>query len=111
MKNYTLKPAQPTQNDALTLQSIDESLSLLGEASKSAIYYHLEHSCGMKKTDILSRSEEFYAFLESVFGSAAAPLQKVLFKKPHQKTRHSHRAVQLSKFIAVNSAFTQNVVA
>ncbi len=111
MKSYTSKPTQSTQNDALTYQSIDESLSILGEASKSAIYYHLEHSYGMKKTDIVGRSEEFYSFLESIFGSAAAPLQTLLFKRANQKTRRTRRAVHFCNFIPVNTVYTQNVVA
>lgn len=53
--------------DKLLLAAVDEGLSILGESSKKAIYFHLERNFGIKKDEIPSKVEVFSEALEQIF--------------------------------------------
>jgi hypothetical protein len=110
MNDYsTPKPVRTLQSvDMLMLNSIDEALSLLGEAPKSAIYFHLEHSFGIKKTDILFHTEEFYDVLERIFGVSTIQLQTLFLRKLRQKMGASCLVVPTADYLTVRAAYNQN---
>lgn len=74
------------------LEAIDEGLSLLGESSKQALYFHLEKTFKMNRLDIPYRIEEFTDAVEKIFGSGAKILEiqimKCLFKKVGYTFKH-----------------------
>jgi hypothetical protein len=84
------KPIRPTQGfDKLLLESVDETLSVLGEEPKSTFYKLLDCKFAMKQSEIAFRAEEFNGILEDVFGSGAAHLQLFLVKRLQQKIVNS----------------------
>ena len=78
--------------EEVLLEAIDEGLSLLGESSKHAVYFHLEKTFKMNRLDIPYRIEEFTDAVEKIFGSGAKILEiqimKCLFKKVGYKFKH-----------------------
>jgi len=74
------------------LEAIDEGLSLLGESSKQAIYFHLEKTFKMNRVDIPYRIEEFTDAIEKIFGTGAKILEiqimRCLFKKVGYTFKH-----------------------
>ena len=82
------------------LEAIDEGLSLLGESSKQAIYFHLEKTFNMNRLDIPYRIEEFIDAIEKIFGSGAKILEiqimKCLFNKVGYTFRYYPRQKSLT---------------
>ena len=78
--------------EEVLLEAIDEGLSLLGESSKQAVYFHLEKTFKMNRVDIPYRIEEFTDAVEKIFGSGAKILEiqimKCLFKKVGYTFKH-----------------------
>jgi hypothetical protein len=60
---------------------IDESLSLLGEPGKAAVYFHLENSFDLKKDEIPIKLEKFADAIQSVFGQGSELLEAMIVKK------------------------------
>jgi hypothetical protein len=78
--------AEKTQNfEELLQQAVDEGLSVLGESSKQALYFHLEKTFKMNRQDIPYRIEEFTDAVEKIFGRGARIIEiqimKSLFKR------------------------------
>ncbi len=69
--------------DQLLLEAIDEGLSSLGEAGKTAIYFYLEGCCDIKKQEITSRLSDFSNGLERIFGLAARHLEILFMQNLH----------------------------
>lgn len=84
----------------LLLEAVDESLSTLGEASKKAIYYHLQESFNIARQEIPEKTDEFAFAIEKMFGEGAKLLEiqimKGLYKKTHGTLKHYHRKEELS---------------
>jgi hypothetical protein len=78
--------------EEVLLEAIDEGLSLLGESSKQAVYFHLEKTFKMNRVDIPYRIEEFTDAIEKIFGTGAKILEiqimKCLFKKVGYSFKH-----------------------
>jgi hypothetical protein len=78
--------------EEVLMEAIDEGLSLLGESSKQAIYFHLEKTFKMNRVDIPYRIEEFTDAIEKIFGTGAKILEiqimKCLFKKVGSTFKH-----------------------
>lgn len=86
---------QETENKKFAkvlLEAIDEGLSLLGDSSKEAVYFHLEKSFNMNRMDIPYRIEDFVGAIEKLFGAGAKILEihimKCLFKKVDYNFKH-----------------------
>jgi len=82
----------PTQKDRtnfnrLLLEAIDETLSCLGENSKTATYIRLETTFKIKKKEIPNKIDDFSGALESLFGLGAKVLEIMLMKRLHDKVR------------------------
>jgi len=50
------------------LECLDKGLSSIGESSRQALYWHIEHTYGVKRDDIPLHPDKFQASLESLFG-------------------------------------------
>jgi hypothetical protein len=83
---------KPQNFEEVLLEAIDEGLSVLGESSKQALYFHLEKTFKMNRRDIPYRIEEFTDAVEKIFGKGARILEiqimKSLFKKVGYKFKH-----------------------
>jgi len=81
-----------TKFEEVLLEAIDEGLSLLGESSKHAVYFHLEKAFKMNRLDIPYRIEDFTDAIEKLFGPGAKILEiqimKHLFKKVGYNFKH-----------------------
>jgi hypothetical protein len=71
----------------LLLEAIDETLSCLGESSKTATYCHLETVFSIKKEQIPNMIDDFSRALESLFGLGAKFLEIMFMKSLHAKVR------------------------
>jgi hypothetical protein len=62
-----------SQNNAeqRILECLDKGLSSIGESSRQALYWHIEHAYGVKRDEIPRNAEKFQASLESLFGSGS----------------------------------------
>jgi len=83
LENLTSKRRQ--RFNRLLLKAVDEALSSLGEASKKAIYFHLEKSFNIKKREIPQKIEEFANAIEKIFGLGATFLEVLIMKKLYEK--------------------------
>jgi len=52
----------------LLLEAVDEALSILGETSKSAIFFFIKEKFGLRKEAIPHNLEEFSNALRTIFG-------------------------------------------
>jgi hypothetical protein len=81
-----------TKFEEVLLEAIDEGLSLLGESSKQAVYFHLEKAFKMNRLDIPYRIEDFTDAIEKLFGGGAKILEihimKCIFKKVGYNFKH-----------------------
>lgn len=83
-KNREIEIERMNFEEAL-LEAIDEGLSLLGESSKKAVYFHLEKAFEINRETIPHKIEDFVSALEKIFGTGAKiveiQIMKCLFKK------------------------------
>jgi hypothetical protein len=77
----------------LLLEAIDETLSCLGESSKTAVYHHLETVFNIEKEEIPSMIDDFSRALESLFGLGAKVLEIMVMKSLYAKVRAASRGV------------------
>ena len=61
--------------EVVVAQSIDQTLSSLGEPVKMALYSSLEGSYGIKKIEIGAKTAAFTAAIEKFFGASAKLLE------------------------------------
>ena len=73
------------------LEAIDEAFSSLGESPKTAIYFHLENSMGIKKREIPFRIDDFQNALEEIFGLGARLLEILFIKNLHEKIKTTYK--------------------
>lgn len=58
----------------------------MGEPSKYAIYFHLEKSFNIEKTEIPHKIKDFADALEKIFGMGAGFLEILIMKRLYEKT-------------------------
>jgi hypothetical protein len=73
--------------DRLLLEAIDETLSCLGESSKTEVYRHLETAFNIKKEEIPNRIDDFSKALESLFGLGVRVLEIMFMKNLYAKVK------------------------
>ena len=71
--------------EKLLVETIDESLSSLGESPKHAILFHLENSFNIKKQEIPNKIDSFDTALKKLFGPGANFLERLIVKKLGEK--------------------------
>ncbi len=86
----------------ILIRAVDESLSSLGDSAKQAIYYHLEKSFNLRKTDIPEKIEVFSNAIESIFGEGAKLLEIQIMKRLHEKAGSEliHTTIESELFFA-----------
>lgn len=75
----------------LLLEAVDEGLSMLGESSKQAIYFHLEKRFDIKKQEIPHKIEVFANAIEKIFGLGANFLEILIMKRLYEKLERSFK--------------------
>ena len=111
VKKKLLHPANSVteQFDVLLIESIDETLSSLGEPVKNAIYQHLAQSFKMSKNSIPNHIEEFSQILHKIFGLGASRLEIKFMKNLNSKINANIVWKQyewpLSKWIVMEMSF------
>jgi hypothetical protein len=96
-----------TKFEEVLLEAIDEGLSLLGESSKYAIYFHLEKAFKMNRLDIPYRIEDFTDALEKLFGAGAKILEIHIMKCLYKKVGYNFKHYPKQK----NLTFTEYIAA
>ena len=77
--------------DTILLESVDEAFSCIGENAKKSVYFHLENTFKIFKTDIAFRIDDFSEALHALLGSGAQHLEIIIMKKLHEKTCCQHK--------------------
>jgi hypothetical protein len=97
----------------LLLEAIDEAFSSLGESVKVAIYFHLENTFEIKKSDIPHSVADFSIALGKIFGPGARYLEILFMKNLHAKIEVTCRWPEyrwpLSKWIVPEVRFHEYV--
>jgi hypothetical protein len=99
----SLEGSKMGRNSEQILACVDRGMSMLGESGKKAVYWQMEKRFGLKHEEIPARPTEFSRTLESLFGSGAIVIQKLIvseivarFKLPNgaQNLEEAVRAVK-----------------
>jgi hypothetical protein len=105
--NYKNQEAEnKAKFEEILMEAIDEGLSLLGESSKKALYFHLKKAFKIDKQDIPYRIEEFTDAIEELFGAGAKIIEiqimKCLFEKVGYNFKHypKQKSLTFNDYIA-----------
>ena len=71
--------------EQLVLQTIDDSLSVMGEEPKKALYQYLATIHSLKREDIPWRIDAFVSGLKKALGAASKVIEKLILKKLNEK--------------------------
>lgn len=71
--------------EMVILQSVEESLSSLGQSTKSVLYYHLSNAYNLRRMDIPARFDDFMEALEAIIGSGAKHLEVSIISNIYRK--------------------------
>ena len=75
----------------ILLEAIDESFLSLGEPVRTSIYFYLESSMGIKKSEIPFRIAGFQNALEKLFGIGTRHLEILVIKNLHEKIKIKYK--------------------
>ncbi len=67
------------------LQVVDDSLSVMGEEPKRALYQYLLTIHSLRRDDIPFRISEFVAGLKRALGAASKVIEKLILKKLYER--------------------------
>lgn len=99
--------------DNILLQTIDETLSSLGELVKNAVYFHLQNNFKMNKNEIPQKINEFSDIIQKIFGYGAGMLEIKFMKTLHSKINVSMKwpeyEAPLSKWLVMDMTFIEYV--
>jgi hypothetical protein len=84
-KDKNSKDTTSKQFDKILIESIDETLSLLGATVKNEFYLRLEVNFKMEKNDIPQRLEEFMLILHRIFNLGASRLEVKFLRNLDEK--------------------------
>lgn len=74
----------PKDFQKLFLEAVDDAFSSLGDSAKQSIYFHLEKTFKVPKSEIPCRLEDFENGLESIFGIGTRFLEILIMKKLYE---------------------------
>jgi len=77
---------QSTAFDTLLLQAIDETLNSLGKSVGQSIYFHIENTLSVARTEIPQNLKEFQEGLEKIFGAGARFIEVLIIKNLHTRS-------------------------
>jgi hypothetical protein len=69
------------------LEAIEDAFASLGDSANTTIFFHLENSMGLKKSEIPFNIDAFQCALEKIFGVGARYLEIMFLANLHQKLR------------------------
>ena len=92
----------------ILLEATDEALSTLGESVKKAIYFHLETTYKMKRTQIPQDIDGFSETLEKMFGLGARHIEILIMKQLYPKIQITCNW-QGPEFILPNLSFKEYI--
>ena len=69
------------------LEAIEDAFASLGDSAKKTIFFHLENSMGLKKSEIPFKIDAFQGALEKIFGIGARHLEIMFLANLYQKLR------------------------
>ena len=109
----TEKGGYEAEFDDILLETIDETLSSLGEPVKNAVYFHLQTNFCINKNEIPKKINEFSDIIQKIFGSGAGRLEIKLMKTLHSKINVSVKwpeyEAPISKWLVVDMTFIEYV--
>ena len=83
----------------IVLEAIDESLSVLGDEPRRAVYQYLATIQSLQREDIPEKLEDFSQGMKKALGGASSVLQKVMLKKLFQKIGSTFKEAQEFDFV------------
>jgi len=110
-------PIEPDEDvedfDDILLETIDETLSSLGEPVKNTVYFHLQNNFKINKNEIPKKISEFSDIIQRIFGSGAGLLEIKFMKTLHSKIsvniRWPEYEAPLSKWVIMDITFIEYV--
>lgn len=79
--------------EKILVDTVNESLSSLGESPKQAIFFHLENTFKIKKQEIPNKIDSFDQALRKLFGPGADFLETLIVKKNRGKNGNNFQGV------------------
>ncbi len=80
--------------DSLLLRAIDESLSVMGEEPKRALYQYLLSIHTLKTEDIPAKTGQFALGMRRALGTASKVIEKLILKRLYEKIGTSYQEIQ-----------------
>src|SRR2546422_11480170 len=80
------------------LESIDDSLQILGEEPKNAVYQYLSTMQSLDRKDIPDRLEDFQSRLKNELGGASRVVERLILRKLDQEIRLTVRETSAYEF-------------
>lgn len=75
--------------DELLLRAVDEALTSLGKSVGQAVYFHIENTFNINRTQIPENLQAFREALEKIFGEGARLIEVQIIKNLHAATGNS----------------------
>ena len=75
----------------MLLEVIDESLSILGEEPKSALYHYLMALHSLQREEIPEKTDDFVSGLKKALGTASKVMERLILKKLYQRIGSTFR--------------------
>jgi hypothetical protein len=85
MESGLLSSGKTQEFGEVLLESIDDSLLILGEEPKNAVYQYLSTIQSLERKDIPDHLEDFQSGLKSALGGAARVVERLILRKLFQK--------------------------
>jgi hypothetical protein len=109
----TEKYVNDEEFDDILRETIDETLTSLGEPVKNAVYFHLQTNFNISKNEIPKKLNDFSEIVHKIFGSGAGRLEIKLMQKLHLKidlnVKWPENESPLSKWIITDMTFIEYV--
>jgi hypothetical protein len=107
------KGAYEEEFDDILLETIDETLSSLGEPVKNAVYFHLQNNFNIKKIEIPKKINDVSYIIHKMFGSGAGRLEikfmKTLYSKINLSVKWPEYDAPLSNWVITDITFIEYV--
>ncbi len=82
----------------LLLEVIDDSLSVLGDQPRQAVYQYLMTMHSIQREEIPEKLEEFVSGLNKALGGASSVIERLILKKMFQRIGSTFRETQSLEF-------------
>ena len=90
------------------LEAVEDAFSSLGESVGETIFFHLEKSFGIRRSEIPFRIDDFSDALEKIFGLGARHLEILVMKNLHAKVKIDYKW-DLPKWIVPELTFKEYI--